>query len=328
VDAVSRAIIVAVLAVALATAAVAQERTSSQPPLFRSGTSLVALNVTVTDRDSQFVRGLSGEDFIVFEDGVQQDVRFFEALDVPKDLIILIDTSSSMRHQMGAVHEAAIGFLRTLRPGDRGAVVTFANSVDVVHGLSEDRASLEAAVRGAEAYGATALYNALYIALREFGQGAQIDGDIRRQAIVVLTDGEDTSSLIGFDDVLTVARKSGVSVYPIALQEHSPFEEAGPRRHFTGTDFSLRQLARETGAQSFFPEDVRELSGVYDMIAQELSSQYSIAYASANTRSDGGFRRIQVRVADRPELRLRTRTGYTAELGTASAARWLSGGER
>jgi Ca-activated chloride channel homolog len=326
---VRRAAIVAALTVAFATAAVAQEGTSS-PPLFRSGTSLVALNVTVTDRDGQFVRELSGEDFIVFEDGVQQDVQFFEALDVPKDLIVLIDTSSSMRHQMDVVREAAVGFLRTLRPGDRGAVVTFASSVDVVHGLSEDKASLEAAVRSTEAYGATALCNALYIALREFGQGAQVDdGDVRRQAIVVLTDGEDTSSLIGFDDVLTVARKSGVSVYPIALQDQSPLARyAEPRRHFTGTDFSLRQLARETGAQAFFPDDVRELGGIYEVIAQELSSQYSIAYASANTRADGGFRRIQVRVADRPELRLRTRAGYTAEMGTASAARWLFREER
>jgi Ca-activated chloride channel homolog len=320
VDAVSRAVIVAALSVALSAIAVAQDRA----PVFRSGTSLVALNVTVTDRDSQFVRGLTESDFLVLEDGVPQDLQFFEALDVPKDLILLIDTSSSMRPQMAVVHEAATGFLRTLRPGDRGAIVTFADQVEVVHDLSDDPASLEAAVRRTTASGGTALYNALYIALRQFGQGAAVRGDIRRQAIAVLTDGDDTASLIGFDDVLSVARKSGVSVYPIALQD--PFQLSrgqGPRRHYTGPDYALRQLARETGAQAFFPEHVSALPAVYGTIAQELSSQYSIGYASANTRADGGFRRIDVRVADRPELRLRTRTGYTAELGTASAARWL-----
>jgi Ca-activated chloride channel homolog len=321
---VRRAAIVPAVMLALATTTVAQEGVSSeQPPLYRSGTSLVALNVTVTDRNSQFVTGLAETDFVVFEDGVQQEVRFFEALQVPKDLIILIDTSSSMRHQIGDVHQAAVGFLRTLRPGDRGAVVTFADTVEVVHGLTGDGEALEAAVRSTTAHGATALYNALYIALRQFGQGVATEGDVRRQAIAVLSDGEDTSSLIGFDDVLSVARKSGVSVYPIALQpaQAGP-RDPGPRRSYSGTDFSLRQLAQETGAQAFFPAHIGELKGIYDAIAQELSNQYSIAYASANSRSDGGFRRIQVRIADRPDLRLRTRAGYTAELGRASAS-WL-----
>lgn len=329
-DAVIRTALVVALSIPFAPAAATEKRESSnQPPVYRSGTSLVAINVTVTDADRQFVRGLSESEFLVLEDGVRQDVRFFEALDVAKDLILLLDMSSSMRVQLDAVHEAAIGFLSTMRAGDRGAVVTFADQVDVVHGLSEDRASLEAAIRKTTAYGATALYNALYIALREFGQGVQVEGDIRRQAIILLTDGEDTSSLIGFDDVLTVARKSGVSVYPIALQDPSPLaREAGPRRRYTGPDFALRQLARETGAQTFFPDRVGDLAGVYGLIAEELSSQYSIAYASANTRADGGFRRIHVRVTERPELRLRTRTGYTADLGTASVARWLSRGER
>jgi hypothetical protein len=91
----------------------------AQPPVFRSGASLVALNVTVTGPDKRFVTGLEAEDFAVYEDGIQQDVQFFESSAVPIDLIVLIDTSSSMRHRMPMVHEAALGFIKTLRSAIR-----------------------------------------------------------------------------------------------------------------------------------------------------------------------------------------------------------------
>lgn len=307
--------------VALVAAGAAQQP-SPETPLYRSGTSLVPLNITVTDTKRQFVRGLTAADFAVFEDGVQQEVRFFEALDVPTDLILLIDTSSSMVAKMPVVHEAAIGFLRTLRDADRGAVVTFADGVNIVQTITSDRAQLEAAVRGTAARGGTALYNALYIALREFGQGMEVSGQIRRQAIAVLTDGEDTSSLIDFDDVMSVARTSGVTVYPIALQSRPATTHAlsqGQGRNVSAADYSLRALARESGAQAFFPQAIEELKGIYGVIAQELSSQYSIAYSSANNLADGHYRRINVTVADRPELRLRTRAGYTAARARTSA---------
>src|SRR5918993_326379 len=104
-------------------------------PVFRSGASLVPLNVTVTDSTKQFVKGLTASDFSIFEDGVAQDVKFFEATETPTDLIVLIDTSSSMSDKMDVVHEAAIGFLKTMKPRDRGAVVAFADGVDIVQPL-------------------------------------------------------------------------------------------------------------------------------------------------------------------------------------------------
>lgn len=288
---------------------------SAAPALFRSSASLVPLNVTVTDTSRQFVKGLTAADFSIFEDGVLQDVRFFDASDTPVDLIVLIDTSSSMTDKMAIVHEAAIGFLRTMRDGDRGAVVAFADGVDVVQPLTSDRQVLEAGVRRTAARGATSMHNALYIALKQFGRAASVQDEIRRQAIAVLSDGEDTSSLISFDDVLEVARKSGVSIYPIVLQSRSAAGRAvSPvaRRSYSDAEYSMRVLAQETGAQAFFPEQATDLKGVYATIAQELSSQYSIAYSPANGLADGRFRRVLVRVASRPELKLRTRTGYTA----------------
>ena len=292
-----------------------------QAQVFRSGTNLVPLSVTVTDGNKQFVRGLTAADFAVFEDGVPQQVQFFEATDIPLDLIILLDTSSSMSDKMDVVHEAAVGFVKTLRAGDRGAVVAFADGVDIVQMLTSDRTALEQAIRRTAAKGATSLHNALYISLKQFGRGAQQEGAVRRQAIAVLSDGEDTSSLVTFDDVLSVARKSGVSVYPIALQSKyasARLVSTGQRRYYSESEYAMRTLAQETGAQAFFPTQVFELKGIYGVIAQELSSQYSIAYAPANTRVDGRFRRIVVRVDTRPELRLRTRTGYTAEAARAT----------
>ncbi|MGH9370555.1 MAG: VWA domain-containing protein [Vicinamibacterales bacterium] len=286
-----------------------------RPQVFRATTNLVPLNVTVTD-GKQYVKGLTAGDFAVFEDGVQQEVQFFEATQVPLDLIILLDTSSSMSDKMDVVHEAAIGFLKTLRPSDRGAVVAFADGVDVLQELTSNPQALHDAVRRTTARGATSLNNAIYVSLKLFARGTQLNG-VRRQAIAVLSDGEDTSSLVTFDDVLALARKSGVGIYPIALQSKyaaSRQVSTGQRRYFSESEYSLRALARETGAQAFFPLQVFELKNVYASIAEELACQYSIAYAPANTRADGRFRRIVVRVAARPELRLRTRTGYTAEL--------------
>ena len=135
-----------VLMLVMAAAVFAQEPPSSQ--VFRSTSQIVPLNVTVTDPKSQFVHGLTASDFAVFEDGVQQEVKFFHVKDVPLDLIVLLDTSSSMSDKMTIVHDAAIGFLKTLREGDRGAVVTFADRVNVAQELTTDRVALEEAVKG------------------------------------------------------------------------------------------------------------------------------------------------------------------------------------
>jgi Ca-activated chloride channel family protein len=324
--------LVLVLAFLLAAAPlVAQSGSTSdiQTPTFRSGASLVSLNVTVMDGSAKYVTGLQSGDFAVFEDGVKQDVRFFESTAVPVDLFVLLDTSASMTDRMDVVHEAAIGFLRTLRGGDRGAVVSFSDTVTVVQPLTEDRSLLEKAIESTHAHGATALNNAIYIALKQFGQQAKQDEAVRRQAIAVLSDGEDTSSLVSFDDVLGLARKMGVCIYTVSLQSKSSGErqaQEGMRRYFSESDYSMKMLARETGAQSFFPALVTELKGVYGAIAAELASQYSIGYVPANNRSDGRFRRVVVQITTRPDLKPRTRLGYTAEGDSKAAPDHAPGG--
>ena len=289
-----------------------------QSSVFRSGASLVALNVSVVGPDKRFVTGLDASDFVVLEDGVRQEVRFFESSAVPVDLIILLDTSSSMRHRMEMVHEAALGFINTLRDGDRAAVVAFADGVRVIQPLTSDRGVLDGAIRSTTANGGTALNNALYVALKQFGRGARDTGDIRRQALAVLSDGNDTASLVSFDDVMELAQKSGVCVYPIALTSEEKPAENEP--HFQSqSQYAMRQLAQQTGAQAFFPATVRELPRIYSSIAEEISHQYSIAYAPTNPRFDGSFRRIVVQVTGRPDAKPRVRPGYLAVADSAVA---------
>jgi Ca-activated chloride channel family protein len=323
-EVVKRLVIGSLAALTFATAAYSQTPSPAQTPsaaepaqqpapVFKSGASLVALNVTVTD-GKRLVPGLTAQDFSIYEDGVLQPVQFFESHNIPIDLIVLLDTSASMSDKMPVVHEAATGFLKTLRDADRGAVVTFGDNVNIAQPLTSDHALLDQAVNDTRAHGSTALNNALYVAMKQFARAAQQAGELRRQAIAVLSDGEDTSSVIGFDDVLAMARKSGINIYTICLQnKYSIARVESSRKYFSESDYSMKTLAQETGAQSFFPQSVQELKGIYGSISDELSNQYSIGYSPTNWRPDGRFRRIVVRVNDHPELRPRARLGYTAE---------------
>ena len=285
--------------------------------VFRSTASVVALNVTVTDGD-KLITGLDARDFEVYEDNVRQEVSFFESTAVPMDVILLLDTSASMRDRMPVVHDAAKGFMRMLRPGDRGAIVAFDDKVRLVQDLTGDRSAIEAAIGSTTANGSTSLNDAVYIALKQFGRAARGRGDVRRQAIALLSDGQDTSSLIALTDVVAVARRTGVSIYTIGLQsEYRSRPGASQEFRFTDAAHTLKTLSRETGARTFFPANERQLKEVYETIASELEAQYSIGYTPSNPRLDGEFRRVMVRVPMNPSFRPRTRLGYTAEATTA-----------
>lgn len=292
-----------------------QPQTAAPVATFKSSAELVALNVTVLDQQQNYVAGLAEGDFAVFEDGVKQDVSFFASDQIPLDLIVLLDASASMLDKMTVAREAALGFLRTLRDRDRGAIVAFNDGTRILQPLTSNLADLEAAIHGAQPSGATALHNAIYVALREFGRSAKQAGEVRRQAIAVFSDGEDTASLISFDDVLEQARRSGVSIYTISLQSRSVIAQRtlGRHRYFSQSEYSMKTLAQDTGGQAFFPARIQELSGVYGRIAAELGSQYSLAYAPKNIRRDGRFRRVIVQILTRPDARPRTRTGYVAD---------------
>ena len=291
----------------------AQELRNNDIPgtVFRTGVDLVALNVVVTDGQQKFVTGLTIDNFAVYEDGVQQELSVFASKDVPLDLALLLDTSASMSDKMQTMQEAAVGFAATLRPGDRVSIVDIKDSVKVLHALDEDVKSADAAIRRTTARGGTALYNGLYMALKDMVKQRRQNGEVRRQAIAVLSDGDDTASLLAFDDVMDVAKQSGIAIYTITLK--SSYARNGANsgsRYFSQSEFAMKALAQETGARAFFPASITELAVVYGTIAEELATQYAIGYTSKNPKRDGAFRRVVVRIADHPGARTRTRSGY------------------
>ena len=280
--------IAAVTAVVISAQAVpVQERTK----LFRSTVDVVSLNVTVVDSKNRYITDLSEEDFSVFEDGTQQDLIVFNRQSLPIALSLLIDTSASMESRMRLAQDAAIGFVRKLRPQDLAQIVDFDSRVQILQNFTNNVDELERSIRTTSAGGSTALHNALYISLKELAKiKATTAEDVRRQAIIVLSDGEDTSSLVSYEEVLELAKRSETAVYTIALQA----KDAPQTKGFREAEFILRQFAQETGGRSFFPARIEDLKDVYGQIADELSSQYSIGYASKNPRRDGAWRRIVV----------------------------------
>jgi len=284
---------------------------ASQRPSFRAGVELVSLNVTVTGRSGNYLTDLGQDDFAVFEDGVKQDVEFFSRAQLPIALALLLDTSASMEDKLATAQEAAVGFARRLRPNDAASVIDFDSRVTILQPFTSDAASLEKAIRDTAAGGSTSLHNAIYIALNEIKKSrAKSADDVRREAIVVLSDGEDTSSLLPFEEVLELAKRSETSIYAIGIRSKHPFETS---RGFKEADFVLRQLARETGGRAFFPTEVAELPDIYTQIADELASQYTLGYTSKNARRDGAWRRLVVRVSQ-PDALARTKQGYYGPL--------------
>ncbi len=295
------------LVISSAATAIAQE---PDQPAFRTGVDLVALNVTVTDENDRYVTDIDVEGFQLFEDGAQQEVTFFTRTQLPIALALLMDTSASMADRMSTAQEAAIGFAERLRTQDLASIIDFDSRVDILHEFTNSLDALTSAIRQTSAGGSTSLYNAIYISLKELakiGAAATAEEEIRRQAIVMLSDGEDTSSLVGFEEVLELAKRSNTIIYSIGLRSR----DIRTRRGFREADFVLRQLAQETGGRTFFPEQVEDLPKIYQRISDELSSQYTLGYVSKNPIRDGRWRRVVVRV-DRPNVGARTKQGYYA----------------
>jgi VWFA-related protein len=214
-----------------------------------------------------------------------------------------------MEGRLQTAQDAAIGFIRKLRPQDLAEVIDFDSRAVTLQSFTNNIASLEQAIRKTAAGGSTSIYNAVYIALNNLKKTVPSNpDDIRRQAIIVLSDGEDTSSLLSFDEVLDLAKRSDTAIYSIGLRSE---EEANASRGFKEAEFVLRQFSQETGGRAFFPNHIAELNGVYGQIADELSSQYVLGYSSKNQKHDGAYRRIAVRVS-RPGVSTRTKQGYFA----------------
>jgi Ca-activated chloride channel family protein len=259
---------------------------------------MVELYTTVLDRQGRPVTGgLAAGAFQVTENGVRQKIRQIEQVgDTPVRLVTLIDSSASMAAQMKSARQAALGFLQgLLRPRDQAAVIAFNRHPQVVVPLTGDLERLSEGLQGMLAEDDTALYDSLVYSLFYLTEAKG------QRAVLLLSDGLDRSSRLGFEQALEAARGSGIAVYAIGLGLPNGAEgEAGQR---------LAQLAGVTGGRTFFPDDASQLAGVYAEIERELRAQYRISYQSSNNKVDGSFRSVQVEVG-KGGAEARTISGY------------------
>ncbi len=297
------------LGAVLAAPAPAQPQARTQPPTFGTGIEIINLSLSVTDARNNFVTDLGEKDFAVYEDGIRQDLSLFTHENLPISLVLMIDTSASMEEKLATAQAAAIRFTKTLRPQDLAQVVQFNDRSTTLQPFTNDQAALEAAIRRTEASGPTALHNSLYVAIKDLMRDKKA-AELRRRAIVLLSDGEDTASLVTDDQVLELARKSEINIYAISLRANRPQDRE--RQAFSQAEYLINALTRDTGGRAYFPTSLGELDSVYDRIAEELRTLYSVGYVSSNGRRDGKWRRIVVRVADREGLTIRHKLGYYA----------------
>jgi Ca-activated chloride channel homolog len=297
------------LAAIAAIAALTVAHGHAQQPAFKAGVEVVSLNVTTVDGTGHFVTDLPKESFNVYEDGQPQEIQFFNRSNLPIALSILLDTSASMEDKIQTAQDAAVGFVKHLRDQDLGQVIDFDSRVLISQSFTSNVKDLEEAIRKTTAGGSTSLHNAIYISLKELKKiQARNADDVKRQAIVVLSDGEDTSSLVSFDEVLDLAKRSETAIYAIGLRGKGPEHLRGS---FNEADYVLRELSQQTGGRVFFARSAGELGSIYGQISDELSSQYMIGYTSRNPKRDGAWRRVLVRVKE-PNITARTKQGYYA----------------
>jgi Ca-activated chloride channel family protein len=302
----------AVALLALAPLGEAQQPSPAAPrrrPTFEAGIEIIHLAVSVTDARNRFITGLAERDFAIFEDGVKQDLTLFNHDDIPISMVLMVDTSASMDEKLKEAQDAALRLVRTMRPQDKARIMQFNDRPTVLQDFTNDIPALESAVRKTEASGPTYLHNALYVALKDLSKEKKA-GELRRRAVVMLSDGEDTGSLVTDEQVLELARVTEISIYSIALRSNRSSDRN--RMSFSQAAHLLTALARETGGQVYFPNSISELDSVYDRIAEELRTQYSLGYVSTNKRHDGRWRRVVVRTPERDDLQIRHKIGYFA----------------
>jgi len=300
------------LAVALA-AALGIVRSTGALAQFKSGIQMVPLTVTVTDQAGRYVPGLGATAFTVFEDGRRQSLSYFAAVDAPIDLALLLDNSSSMRSDFRLAQDAACGLTRELKAGDRVALSGITSRTFATQMLTPDLGRVDQAIRSMEASGETAIYEGVYVLLRQLQREYGAAPEPRRRAIVLLSDGLDNASHVEFEHVLDSVRRADIVIYVILLDRG--LKDAMDREE--GSEalkarFSLGVLARDSGGRLFTPHAASELPGIYETISRELRNQYLLGYTPERPDGDGAFRRISVSVQHPEAVRARTRAGYYA----------------
>ncbi|MBI4461613.1 MAG: VWA domain-containing protein [Acidobacteria bacterium] len=288
------------------------------PPI-RVEVELVNIAFSVLDKRNHFVMGLGPDDFTVFEDGVPQDIKFFDAnTNMPLRIGLVIDTSNSVRPRFQFEQEAAIDFLFTvIRPDrDQGFVVAFDSTVWLAQGFTSDPQDLADAIRSLRAGGGTALFDAIYLACKELM--AEGETDEIRKMLIVLSDGEENAqSIVTREEAIEMARRTGVTIFTVST--NSPPTEHKDARYLQEPckvmkargDKILERLAEATGGRAFCPFNPLDVGQTFQKLADQLRHQYQLAYTPTNQERDGRFRVVEIHTR-REGMRVFHRPGYVA----------------
>jgi Ca-activated chloride channel homolog len=272
------------------------------PPVIRARVDVVNVLCTVKTGKGDYADDLARADFEVYEDGVKQEIRFFHreiGEDArPLSILLMIDTSGSVKSMLHFEQQAALEFLKqTLRENrDMAAILQFDSDISLVQDFTFDYSLLESAIMGIRAGGATKLYDALWLGAREL-----LRNEAGRRVQVVLSDGADTASQIDEREAIRAVQDEDIVIHAIGVQG----EDYGDFR-------ALRRIAQETGGVFFNSKaDLMRLRETFEKINQEIKNQYSLGYESSNRVNDGSFRKIRVEVKRRG-LKVTHRKGYHA----------------
>jgi len=276
----------------------------SDPYTIKVDVDMVVLHASVRSREGVLVSGLDKDNFLVYEDGVPQQITYFSHEDIPVTVGLIVDSSGSMRPKRNEVIAAASAFASSSNPEDQMFAVSFNENVSF--GLPPDQpftdnsAQLEAALSRIASVGMTALYDAVAAGLEHLKKGSR-----DKKVLLVVSDGGDNASQYKLAQVMAMAGQPGAIIYTIGLFDPHD-RDRNPR--------VLKQLAKATGGEAFLPKAVREVRPICQRIAHDIRNQYTIVYVPTNRRQDGTYRVVQVKAGDRDRGRLlvRTRAGYYA----------------
>ena len=270
---------------------------------------LVNIYLTVCNHKGRLMSDLGRRNFAVYEDGEPQVItNFSRETDEALTIVLLVDTSGSVRDKMRFEQEAATQFLyATLRRRlDKAALVTFEYSFKLQQDYTDDPGLLATALRKVIAGGGTRLYDALHFAIQE-----RLVGSEDRKVIILITDGDDKSSRRSPQEVVDFAQQNNVSIYAVSMNG------LGRRDPSDQSDRILDMLASETGGRAFFPTKLENMASDFKQIDTELRSQYTIGYRSTNSKRDGTFRKIRIEVkSGKATYAVRARSGYYAPTET------------
>lgn len=310
--------------------------------VIKVNTTLVTIPVSVMDRDGRYVPNLQKEDFRIWEDGVEQDVAFFQSVDKPFSVVLMLDTSPSTQFRLEDIQDAAISFINQLRPDDRVMVVSFNDQIKILSEFTTDRVKLNRAIQRAHTDDGTRLYDAVDMVINQ--QLSRVQG---RKAIVLFTDGVDTTSKrADFETNITDAQELDALIYPVQYDTSQDMNSGNypmpqidvwgqilggifgggrggmgrrggypPRSRGTARgDYELasrylEELANATGGRDYHADSLQNMSYAFGNVAEELRRQYSIGYYPKRPPQAGQRRQIRVR-AKQPNLAVRARDSY------------------